>query len=48
VILCTGFSEQITEEKAQKLGIKKFVLKPMVMNKLAHTVRELLDVNYPN
>ena len=44
VILCTGFSEQITEDKAQKLGIKKFILKPMVMNKLACTVREVLDM----
>jgi PAS domain S-box-containing protein len=43
IILCTGFSEQITEEKAQKMGIKKFILKPMVMNQLARTVREVLD-----
>ena len=43
VILCTGFSEQITQEKAQKLGIRKYVLKPMVMNKLARTVRGVLD-----
>ena len=42
-IHCTGFSEQITEEKAQKMGIKKFVLKPMVMKKPARTLREVLD-----
>jgi hypothetical protein len=40
---CTGFSEQITEDKAKKMGIKKFILKPMVMRKLALTVREVLD-----
>ena len=43
VILCTGFSEQFTEEKAKKLGIRKYILKPMVMNKLAQTVRGVLD-----
>ena len=43
VILCTGFSEQITEEKAKKMGIRKYILKPMVMKTLAGTVREVLD-----
>ena len=43
VVLCTGFSEQITEEKAKKMGIRKYIFKPMVMNKLAQTVREVLD-----
>jgi PAS domain S-box-containing protein len=43
VILCTGFSEQISEEKAKKMGIRKYIFKPMVMNKLAQTVREVLD-----
>jgi CheY-like chemotaxis protein len=43
VILCTGFSEQITEDKARKMGIRKFILKPMIMNSLANTIREVLD-----
>ena len=43
VILCTGFSEQISEERAKELGISAFVLKPLVMGKLAGTVREVLD-----
>lgn len=43
VVLCTGFSEQITEEKAKKMGIREYILKPMVMNKLAQTVRGVLD-----
>jgi CheY-like chemotaxis protein len=43
VVLCTGFSEQITEEKAHEMGIRKFILKPMVMDKLARAVREVLD-----
>jgi len=38
VILCTGFSEQITEEHAKGLGIKEYILKPIVMNNLAEVV----------
>jgi PAS domain S-box-containing protein len=44
-ILCTGFSEKISEEKAQKLGIKAFVLKPLVKRDFAVTVRKVLDEN---
>ncbi|MBN2124701.1 MAG: CHASE2 domain-containing protein [Deltaproteobacteria bacterium] len=43
VILCTGFSEPMSEEKAQLLGIREFVMKPLVMRKLAQTVRRILD-----
>ena len=44
VILCTGFSEQISEESAKEMGIHEFILKPLVMNKLAGTVRGVLDL----
>jgi len=43
VILCTGFNEAITEEKALAMGIDKFVMKPVVKNELADTVRSVLD-----
>ncbi len=43
VILCTGFSEQITEEKARKMGIREFILKPILLHTLATTIREVLD-----
>jgi len=43
IILCTGFSERITGEKAKEIGIRKFVLKPLLMNDLAEAVREVLD-----
>jgi len=44
-ILCTGFSEKISEEKAQELGIKAFVLKPLVKRDFAVTARKVLDEN---
>ena len=43
VILCTGFNEAITEEKALAMGIDKFVMKPIVKDKLANTIRAVLD-----
>jgi DNA-binding NtrC family response regulator len=43
VLLCTGFSEKMSEEKAASLGIKGFLLKPIIMKDLAHKIREVLD-----
>jgi CheY-like chemotaxis protein len=43
VILCTGFNEAITEEKALSMGIDKFVMKPIVKDELAYTIRTVLD-----
>jgi signal transduction histidine kinase/ActR/RegA family two-component response regulator len=45
VILCTGFNEVITEDKALSLGIQRFVMKPVVKNELATTIRTVLDQN---
>ena len=43
VILCTGFSKQITEEQAFDMGIKALLYKPVLKSDLAKTVREVLD-----
>jgi signal transduction histidine kinase/ActR/RegA family two-component response regulator len=48
VILCTGFNEDITEEKALAMGIQKFVMKPVIKNDLASTIRTVLDQNRLN
>ena len=42
-ILCTGFSEKISQERADALGIKGFLMKPVVMRDLAQKIREVLD-----
>ncbi len=42
-ILCTGFSERISEETANEVGIKAFLSKPLVMHEFAVTVRKALD-----
>jgi CheY-like chemotaxis protein len=43
IILCTGFSEKMSKERAEALGIKDFLMKPIVKSDLAKTVREVLD-----
>jgi CheY-like chemotaxis protein len=45
ILLCTGFSETMPEEKAASLGIKGFLLKPIVMKDLSQKIREILDNN---
>ncbi|MCP4671142.1 MAG: response regulator [Desulfobacula sp.] len=45
VLLCTGFSKTMSEEKATSLGINGFLLKPIVMKDLSHKIREILDKN---
>jgi CheY-like chemotaxis protein/anti-sigma regulatory factor (Ser/Thr protein kinase) len=43
IILCTGFSEKIDEERAKEIGIREFVLKPIVMSEIAQIIRKVLD-----
>jgi DNA-binding NtrC family response regulator len=43
IILCTGFSEYITEEKAMAMGIREFVMKPLAIRDLAESMRRALD-----
>ncbi|MFC1840327.1 PAS domain S-box protein [Thermodesulfobacteriota bacterium] len=43
IILCTGFSEKINEEKAKEIGISSFVMKPIIVSEIATTIRNVLD-----
>jgi signal transduction histidine kinase len=43
IILCTGFSELVTEEKARKMGIREYVMKPMLRSEIAVAIRRVLD-----
>jgi len=43
IMLCTGFSEQISEEKAKSLGIKAYITKPVLRNDFAMVIRRTLD-----
>ena len=43
VILCTGFSTRMDEKKAAAMGIQAFVLKSILKQDMARTIRRLLD-----
>ena len=43
IILCTGFSDRIDEEKAKNMGIREFLIKPVSIKQLAETVRAALN-----
>ena len=43
IILCTGFSDQIDEKKSQDIGIQALIMKPLLMNEMARTIRKVLD-----
>jgi CheY-like chemotaxis protein/anti-sigma regulatory factor (Ser/Thr protein kinase) len=43
IIICSGFSELMSEEKATALGINGFLTKPVLMKDLANKIRDILD-----
>jgi PAS domain S-box-containing protein len=43
IVLCSGFSEAINDEKARELGIREYIMKPMTTRVLADAVHRLLN-----
>jgi len=43
VILCTGFNNLLTDEKAKEIGVKGFLMKPIVRSEMALMVHKVLD-----
>ena len=43
VIICTGFSEKMGQAEAEAIGVKGYLMKPVVGSDLATTVRRVLD-----
>ena len=43
VVLCTGFSESISKEKAKAIGIREFVVKPLNQKDIALIIHKVLD-----
>ncbi len=44
VILCTGFSQTVSQEEAEELGVREFLFKPVVKREMAAAIRRVLDV----
>jgi CheY-like chemotaxis protein len=42
VIICTGFSEKISAHKASSIGIRGYVMKPVIRSELAKKIREVV------
>ncbi len=43
IILCTGFSKSLNEQKYKAHGFRKILMKPVIMRDLATGIREVLD-----
>ena len=47
IILCTGYSSLISEEKIKSLGIKGFAMKPLAKKDIAVLIRKILEEDQP-
>ncbi len=43
IILCTGYSDFATEERAKEIGVREFVMKPMARSEIARAIRRALE-----
>jgi len=43
IILCTGFSEKIQNKRVEQMGIKKLLMKPLLMRDLSEAVQQVLN-----
>ncbi|MBU0692598.1 PAS domain S-box protein [bacterium] len=43
IILVTGYSEQVTPEKAKSIGIKEYIMKPLVLSELGEAISRVLE-----
>jgi PAS domain S-box-containing protein len=43
IIICTGYSNQINQDKAQQMGFNAFLEKPVLLKDLAQVVRQAID-----
>jgi len=43
IIICTGFSEALTDGKAMELGLAGYIMKPVVMGDFSRVVRRALE-----
>jgi CheY-like chemotaxis protein len=43
IILCTGYSDGVSRETAQGVGIKEFLMKPLSKEQIAGTIHKVLQ-----
>jgi len=47
VIICTGFSDQVSTAQAEARGVRAVILKPMMVQEIAEIIRTVLDGGRP-
>ena len=45
IIMCTGYSERIDEERAKALGVRSYITKPIIIDELKNSIKEVLDIS---
>lgn len=45
IIICSGYSEQLTPEKLQTAGISSYIVKPLTQARFSETIRSIFDHN---
>ena len=43
IIVCTGYSNRLSELTAEKLGVNALLMKPITMSQIGKVIREVLD-----
>ncbi len=43
IILCTGYSETVSPERAKEAGIREFLMKPVAKKEMAQAIRSVLE-----
>lgn len=43
IIICSGFNSSMNEEKAKEMGIRRFIMKPIIKREVARAIRQALD-----
>ena len=43
IVILTGFSERMNREKAEAIGIKAMLMKPVAMKEMAQAIRKVFD-----
>jgi len=46
VILCSGFPESVSLDEVERVGIKKFIMKPISREEIANVIRGVLDARH--
>ncbi len=45
VLLCTGYSESITEKTAKEIGIRQIIMKPVILSEMGALLKTLIHLN---